>query len=67
MGSVDLTGVTPPLFIVTLIFLLMIFSMLSLVVLRLFQRRFGPAAIFGGTAVVASFLYYLMLTQVMEY
>jgi hypothetical protein len=39
MNTVDFTGVTPPLFLLNIIFVLLIFSLFSMAVLRFFQGR----------------------------
>jgi len=61
MGTVDLTGVTPPLFVATLIYLLAIFSMLSMMALRLFQKRYRGAVMFVLVAAVLAVGYVLVL------
>jgi Na+-driven multidrug efflux pump len=51
MGSVNLTGVTPPLFIITLIFVLAIFSMFSMAILRGFQKQTRQAISYAAAGV----------------
>lgn len=62
MGSVDLTGVTPGLFIVNVIFILLVFSMFSMAVLRFFQHRYRSGAIYvlSGLLFAAVFAFVLI-------
>jgi Na+-driven multidrug efflux pump len=62
MGSVNLTGVTPPLFIITLIFVLAIFSMYSMAILRAFQKRTKQAINYGTIGVVLIAIFAVILT-----
>jgi preprotein translocase subunit SecY len=63
VGSVNLTGVTPPLFIVTLLFLLAILSTFSMAFVRGFQKRTRPMAgyIATGLALVVVFVIVLIV------
>ncbi|MEB3101683.1 hypothetical protein [Ferviditalea candida] len=58
MGLVDLSHVTPPFFITVAISIMLIFSFLSVGVLRFFQKRIrsGVYFVLGGTLFAAIFI-----------
>ncbi|ASS65003.1 MULTISPECIES: hypothetical protein [unclassified Paenibacillus] len=61
MTAVDVSNVSPGLFVLGAVFILLIFSLLSLGVLRMFQQRFRAGWVyFAGGAVSAVVMYILL-------
>ncbi len=63
MSVVDVSAVAPGLFVLGAIFILLIFSLLSLGILKMFQLRFRAGWLSFGGAVVSSVVFWLILEQ----
>jgi hypothetical protein len=59
--TVDISNVPPGLFVLGAVFILLVFSLLSLGVLRMFQQRFRAGWVyFAGSAASAVVMYILL-------
>ncbi|OXM16769.1 hypothetical protein [Paenibacillus herberti] len=61
MSAVDVSSVPAGLFVLGVIFILLIFSLLSLGVLRMFQERFRAGWFYFAGSVVSAVVFYLLL------
>jgi hypothetical protein len=61
MSVVDVSDIAPGLFITGAVFILLIFSLLSLGILRMFQLRYRAGWLwFGGAAVSAAAFWFIL-------
>lgn len=63
MTVTDVSKISADLFILGVVFILLIFSLLSLGVLRMFQQRFRAGWISFGGAVVSAIVFFLILDR----
>jgi hypothetical protein len=59
----DVSNISADLFILGVVFILLIFSLLSFGVLRMFQQRFRAGWISFGGAVISAAVFYLILDR----
>lgn len=62
MGLVDLSNVTPPFFIAVAISIMLIFSLLSIGVLRFFQQKVRAGIYFVISGAVAAVIFLFILS-----
>ncbi|MBH5318093.1 hypothetical protein I6N90_09765 [Paenibacillus sp. GSMTC-2017] len=63
MSLVDVSSVSPTLFILGVIFLLLIFGLLSFGILRMFQQKFRAGWISFGGAIVSFSVFMFILNK----
>ena len=63
MTVTDLSNISADLFILGAVFILLIFSLLSLGILRMFQQRFRAGWISFGGAVVSAAIFFVILDR----
>ena len=63
MTLVDVSQISAGLFVLGAVFILLIFSLLSLGILRMFQLRFRAGWVSFGGAVVSAVAFYLILDR----
>lgn len=61
MGIVDITNVSKPFFLSTVIFLILILSLLSLGILQLFTKKYKRAVLFAALSVASSIVYVILI------
>lgn len=63
MSVVDVSAVAPGLFVIGAVFILLIFSLLSLGILRMFQLRHRAGWLWFGGAALSAIVFWLILEQ----
>jgi len=63
MSVVDVSDISPGLFITGAVFILLIFSLLSLGILRMFQLRHRAGWLWFGGAAVSAIVFWLILDR----
>ncbi|MCM3747270.1 hypothetical protein M3223_07875 [Paenibacillus pasadenensis] len=61
MTAVDVSNVSAGLFVLGAVFILLIFSLLSLGVLRMFQQRFRQGWFYFAGGVISAIVFYILL------